>query len=67
MVVGGGLGLSGAVIVVRLAEGMFQGQRPADPASLAGATLVWAAAALLAIVIPVRHASRLDAVTLLRR
>jgi putative ABC transport system permease protein len=67
VVVGGGLGLAGAVIVVRLAEGMFQGQRPADPASFVGTTLVWAAAALLAIVIPVRQASRLDAVALLRR
>jgi predicted permease len=65
-VVGVGLGLGGAMMGARLVGGMVHGVGAMDPASLIGAALVLVAVALLASIVPVRQASRVDAVALLR-
>jgi putative ABC transport system permease protein len=65
-VVGAALGVGGAVIATRLVGGMVQEVRAMDPATLVGAALVLVMAAVLASLVPVRHAIRVDAVVLLR-
>ncbi len=63
--VGLALGLVGALVIARLLAGFLYGVGPADPVALTGAALVLAFAALLATVLPVRRATRVDPVVAL--
>jgi ABC-type lipoprotein release transport system permease subunit len=59
-------GLFGAWSLSRAVESRLYGVTPLDPASWIGATLLLAAVALLAALVPARRASRLDPVETLR-
>lgn len=61
------IGVAGAVAAGPLVTGMLFRVEPLDPPSIAGAALLLVAAAALASYIPVRRATCLDAVALLRR
>jgi len=55
-------GLLGALATARLLSGFLYGVQPADPAAILLASLVLAAAAVLATLLPVRRATRVDPV-----
>jgi len=55
-------GLLGALATARLLSGFLYGVQPADPAAILAASLVLAAAAVLATLLPVRRATRVDPV-----
>jgi ABC-type antimicrobial peptide transport system permease subunit len=55
-------GLLGALATARLLSGFLYGVQPADPAAILAASLVLAAAAALATLLPVRRATRVDPV-----
>jgi len=55
-------GLLGALATARLLSGFLYGVQPADPAAILAAALVLAAAAVLATLLPVRRATRVDPV-----
>jgi hypothetical protein len=65
--VGGAVGLAGAWLFGRVLESWLFGVTPADPATLAGAWLLVAAAVVLGNGWPARRASRIDPAELLRR
>jgi len=56
-VIGIGIGLAGALAAGRVAEALLFGVRPADPAALGGAVLVFLAVAALAAHLPARRAA----------
>jgi putative ABC transport system permease protein len=64
--IGALLGLGGAIATGGLLQGMLFGVQPADPVTLVAATIILTAAAALACYLPVRRATRIDAVALLR-
>ena len=60
------LGLAGALATSGWWRGMVFGVQPADPVTIVAASIVLTAAAALACYLPVRRATRVDAVALLR-
>jgi len=63
---GTAIGLAGAAVSTRLVRGMLFEVHPLDPAALAGAAASIVAAAALASYLPMRKATRADAISLLR-
>ena len=66
MAIGLALGAAGVVAVVRLVRGLLYGVAPWDPAALGAAVAVLLAAATIALLVPVRRATHVDPVTVLR-
>jgi putative ABC transport system permease protein len=66
IVAGLALGLAGAVSGTHLLASFLYGVEPNDPATLAGACLILAAAAVVAGFLPARRAANLDPMTALR-
>jgi predicted permease len=66
VVIGIALGLPAACFASRWVESMLFGLTPTDPATMTGAAVILAAAALLAAYLPARRASRVDPMTALR-
>jgi ABC-type antimicrobial peptide transport system permease subunit len=66
LAVGISLGLGASLAAGRLVISLLYGVRPNDPAQLAAATLILAAAAALAGYLPARRAARLDPMITLR-
>jgi putative ABC transport system permease protein len=64
--IGSLLGLAGAVALTRWIRGLLFEVRPADPLTLAAATLALVVVALLATLIPARRATRVNPVIALR-
>jgi putative ABC transport system permease protein len=60
------IGLAGAVGATRLLRGMFFEVDPLDPLTILGAALLLIAASALASYVPLRRATRVDAVATLR-
>jgi ABC-type lipoprotein release transport system permease subunit len=60
------LGLAGGVALTRWIRGLLFQVSPADPATLAAATLGLAVVALLAALIPARRATRVNPLIALR-
>ena len=60
------LGLAGAYAATRVLESLLFGVTPTDQATFVAAVAVLLVAATAAAVIPVRRASRLDPVAVLR-
>jgi predicted permease len=60
--IGLAVGLLGALATARLLSGFLYGVRPADPPAMLAAALVLAVAAVLATLLPVRRATRVDPV-----
>jgi putative ABC transport system permease protein len=60
------IGLLGALGTSGLLRGLLFGVEPIDPVTLVGATVVLIATAAIACYLPVRRATRVDAVALLR-
>ncbi|HTK29201.1 MAG TPA: ABC transporter permease [Vicinamibacterales bacterium] len=63
---GTAVGLVCALIVSEAMAGLLYGIRPADPATFAGVTALFAAVALLACYVPARRAIRIDPMEALR-
>jgi putative ABC transport system permease protein len=61
------VGLAGAAAATRLLEGMLVGVRALDPTVFLGVPLLLALAAVLALWLPARRATRIDPVQVLRR
>jgi predicted permease len=68
LTVGSGLGIGAvaALVLTRGLAGLLYGVRPGDPATLLAVTLLLAAAALLACLVPARRAARADPMHALR-
>jgi predicted permease len=60
--IGLAVGLLGALATARLLSGFLYGVRPADPPAMLAAALVLAVATVLATLLPVRRATRVDPV-----
>ena len=60
------LGLAGGVVLTRWIRGLLFQVSPADPLTLAAATLALIVVALLAMLIPARRATRVNPVIALR-
>ncbi len=60
------VGLSTALVLTRLLRGLLHGVAPSDPVAVGGSIAVLAAAALIAMWLPARRASRLDPAASLR-
>ena len=60
------LGLGGALALQRVMSGMLYGVEPTDPLTLAGVSLLMAAAAVVAALLPARRATRVDPMEALR-
>jgi putative ABC transport system permease protein len=63
---GATVGIAGALLLARLMTKMLYGVRPSDPLTFVGVALVLAVAALAAICIPARRATRIEPMTALR-
>ena len=59
-------GALGVMLVARLIRGLLYGVEPFDPVALGAAVLLLAACAVLAVLGPVRKATRVDPITVLR-
>ncbi|MEO6567393.1 MAG: ABC transporter permease [Opitutaceae bacterium] len=66
VLVGGGLGLAGAIGITRLLGGFLYGIAPNDPLALAVAAAALLAIALLACWLPARRATKVDPMVALR-
>lgn len=64
--VGAIVGLAGAAAATRLVRGMLFEVDPLDPSALLGAALLLMVTSVLASVVPMRRAARLDPATMLR-
>jgi ABC-type antimicrobial peptide transport system permease subunit len=64
LAIGGGAALVAGQLV---AAAIFFGVSPQDPLALAGAAVTLLTAAILAVLVPTRRASRVDAALVLRR
>ncbi len=60
--IGAGLGLAGALLLNRALAGLLYGVEPTDPVTLAGGTLLLAAVAFVAALVPARRVGRIDPV-----
>jgi ABC-type antimicrobial peptide transport system permease subunit len=60
------LGAFGIVVVARLVRGLLYQVEPFDPTTIAGAIAILVTCATLALLIPVRRATRVDAAVALR-
>jgi predicted permease len=65
-ILGAAIGLGGALAATRVLEGLLFEVRPLDPVSLLGAALVLIGASGVASLVPARHATRVDPLTVLR-
>jgi len=65
-VIGIGLGLAGALAVMRIMRALLYGVSPTDPATFVLAVLVLAGTALLACLVPALRATRVDPLVALR-
>jgi putative ABC transport system permease protein len=65
-VLGIGLGLVLALVMTRALSGLLYGVAPTDAATFVGVPLVLAAVALIAALVPIRRATRVDANSVLR-
>jgi putative ABC transport system permease protein len=63
---GGALGVAGAVAISSALQGLLYGVSGLDPVSLGGAVLLLLAVSLAAAYLPVRRATRVDAVEMLK-
>ena len=66
MAVGLGGGAAGVFVVARLVRGLLYGVSPFDPFTLAAAVAILLVCALVALLVPVRRATRADPVAVLR-
>ena len=66
VIVGVAIGVPATLVVTRLASALLFGVSPADPPTIAAATLVMITVAALASFLPARRASRLDPMVALR-
>jgi putative ABC transport system permease protein len=66
VVIGGIIGVAGALAVTRLMAGMLVGITPDDPGTYIGGTALMALVSLVACAIPARRATRVDPVQALR-
>ena len=64
--IGAGLGLAGALAATRFLSSLLYEVEPTDPATFAGASLLLALVAVLAISIPARRAAQVDPMEALR-
>jgi putative ABC transport system permease protein len=60
------IGAAGAIAAARVLSTLLYGVQPTDPLTFAAACLVLTACAVLACLVPARHAMRLDPVSVLR-
>ena len=63
---GAATGLAGALLLSRLMAKMLYGVRPTDPVTFGGVAIVLSLAALIAIFVPARKATRIEPMTALR-
>jgi putative ABC transport system permease protein len=63
---GAAVGLAGALLVARLMTKLLYGVRPTDPVTFAGVVVVLGLAALLAVCVPARKATRIEPMVALR-
>ncbi|HMF75707.1 MAG TPA: FtsX-like permease family protein, partial [Bryobacteraceae bacterium] len=63
---GGAAGVAGALLLSKLMAKMLYGVRPADPATFGGVAIVLGLAALFAVCVPARRATRIEPVVALR-
>jgi ABC-type antimicrobial peptide transport system permease subunit len=66
VLVGVALGLAVALAATRVLASLLYQVRPADPAALGGAVLLLVVVALVATLVPVRRALRIDPIDALR-
>ena len=66
LAIGGSLGLAGAYAGTRLLAGFPDEVGPTDPTALAGAALLMTMVTMIATLVPVRGALRIDSVDALR-
>jgi len=64
---GSAVGVGAALVLTRLMSRMLYGVRPADPLTFAAVPLVLGAAALAAICVPARRATRIEPTVALRQ
>ena len=60
------VGALGVVLVVRMLGGLLYGVRPFDPVALGTAVATLVACSVVALLVPVRRATRVDPITVLR-
>jgi predicted permease len=65
-IMGIGIGLAGAIVLTRLISGLLYGVSAADPLTFAAVSILLAAAAVAAQIIPARRAARVDPIIALR-
>jgi hypothetical protein len=59
-------GVAGVVVVARLVSGLLYGVEPFDPVTLAATAVILVACAVVALLVPVRRATRVDPIAVLR-
>jgi ABC-type antimicrobial peptide transport system permease subunit len=60
------LGVGGALALARFLDSLLYGVQPADPATLGGVAIVLSVVALIACLVPVTRALRIDPMAALR-
>jgi len=66
-VAGSAVGIGGALLLARLMSKMLYGVRPDDPLTFGAVSVVLGGAALLAICVPARRATRIEPMAALRQ
>ncbi len=61
-----GIGLFGAIALIRYLEGMLYGVQPLDPMTYGSVAALFAAVTAIASYLPARRATRIDPMTALR-